>query len=92
METTPNLRTVIVEPGVDTNTFLNSDVLRALDQIKPKSSEKQEKEESFVPPKIIHPLQPINCIEGQPIHFMAKVEGNPLPTVRRLKIYFRITF
>ncbi|CAF3722525.1 unnamed protein product [Rotaria socialis] len=80
LESGPNLRTVFVEPGVDTNSFLSPDALKALDQGKPKPTGEQEKEQPRTPPKVIIPLKPINCNEGQPINFTAKVEGNPHPT------------
>jgi len=82
LEAGPNLRTVMVESGVDTNSFLTPDVLRALDQVKPKPTDVQEKEQPLMAPKVIVPLQPINCNEGQPINFTAKIQGNPQPTVR----------
>ena len=72
----------MIEPGVDTNSFLNPDVLRALDRVKPKPTDAPEKEEPLMAPKFIVPLKPINCNEGQPINFTAKVQGNPQPTVR----------
>jgi hypothetical protein len=81
LETAPTLRTVIVEAGVDTHSFLTPDVLRALEQVKPKPSDIPEKEQPLSAPKVIVPLQPIKCNEGQPINFTAKVEGNPTPTV-----------
>jgi hypothetical protein len=40
-----------------------------------------EKEQPRSAPKVIVPLQPIKCNEGQPINFTAKIEGNPTPTV-----------
>lgn len=79
-ETAPNLRTV-VEPGVDTSSFLTPDILRALDQTKPKPTDTQDKEQPRSAPKVIVPLQPIKCNEGQPINFTAKVDGFPTPTV-----------
>jgi hypothetical protein len=82
LEAAPNLRTVMVESGVDTNSFLTPDVLRTLDQVKPKPTDVQEKEQPLMAPKVIVPLQPINCNEGQPINFTAKIQGNPQPTVR----------
>lgn len=80
-ETAPNLRSTLVEPGVDTNSFLTPDILRALDQTKPKPTDTQEKEQPRSAPKVIVPLKPIQCNEGQPINFTAKVEGFPTPTV-----------
>lgn len=71
----------MVQPGVDTNSFLNPAVLRALDQAKPKPTDTQEKEEPRTAPKVIVPLQPVQCNEGQPINFTAKIQGNPQPTV-----------
>ena len=82
LEAGPNLPTALVQPGVDTNSFLSPDVLRALDQTKPKATEADEKEKPMSPPKVIVPLKPVTCKEGQPINFTAKVEGNPQPTVR----------
>ncbi|CAF4147161.1 unnamed protein product, partial [Rotaria sp. Silwood2] len=79
LEAGPNLRTVFVEPGVDTHSFLAPDVLKTLDQVKPKPMEVDEKEQPRIAPKVIVPLQPIQCSEGQPINFIAKVEGNPHP-------------
>lgn len=79
----PNMRTPLVEPGVDTNSFLTPDILRALDQVKPKPADTQEQEQPRSPPKVIVPLKPITCNEGQPINFTAKVEGYPTPTVSR---------
>ncbi len=81
LETAPTLRTVMVESGVDTNSFLTPDVLRALDQGKPKPTDTQEKEQPRTAPKVIVPLQPVKCSEGQPINFTAKIEGTPTPTV-----------
>ncbi|CAF0971766.1 unnamed protein product [Rotaria sordida] len=77
LEAGPHIRTII-EPGVDTQSFLTPDILRALDQVKPKPMD-IEKEQPRTAPKVIVPLQPIQCNEGQPINFMAKVEGNPHP-------------
>jgi len=82
LESALPLRTALVQPGVDTNSFLKPDVLRALDQAKPKPMDVQEKQQPLIAPKVIVPLQPIKCNEGQPINFTAKVEGNPQPTVR----------
>ena len=76
------LRTVMVEAGVDTNSFLKPDILRNLDQVKPKPTDVPEKQQPVIAPKVLVPLQPIKCNEGQPINFTAKVEGNPQPTVR----------
>jgi hypothetical protein len=82
LESAPTLRTALVQPGVDTNSFLTPDVLRTLDQVKPKTTDTEEKEQPRMAPKFIVPLQPIKCSEGQPINFTAKVEGNPQPVVR----------
>ena len=81
LESGPGLRTMVVEPGVDTHSFLSPDVLRSLEQGKPRSNEPQEKEQPQSPPKVVVPLKPVNCNEGQPINFSAKVLGNPQPTV-----------
>jgi hypothetical protein len=81
-EASPNSRTPFVEPGVDTNSFLNPAVLRALDQTKPKPVNIDEQQKPLSPPKVIIPLKPVDCNEGQPIIFTAKVEGNPQPMVR----------
>ena len=85
LEAGPNQRPIMVEPGVDTNSFLNPNVLRTLDQAKPKPSDAPDKSEPKTPPKVIVPLQPVNCKEGEPIIFTAKVVGNPQPTVRSIK-------
>ncbi|CAF5046076.1 unnamed protein product, partial [Rotaria sp. Silwood1] len=79
LEAGPNLRTVFVEPGVDTQSFLTPDVLKTLDQVKPKPMDVDEKEQPRIAPKVVVHLQPIKCNEGQPINFIAKVEGNPHP-------------
>ena len=81
LETGP-LRTVLVEPGVDTNSFVNPDIFRALDGVKPRPTDTQEKDQPQSPPKVIVPLQPIKCNEGQPINFTAKIVGFPTPTVK----------
>ncbi len=86
LETGPTLRTMLVQPGVDTQSFLTPDVLRALEQVKTRPSDVSEKEQPQSAPKVIVPLQPIQCNEGQPINFTAKVEGNPTPTVSEQKI------
>ncbi|CAF0838305.1 unnamed protein product, partial [Adineta ricciae] len=79
LETVVPLRPVVDESGVDTNSYLSPDVLRALDQAKQKPNETPEKKQPLVAPKILAPLQPIECNEGQPINFTAKVEGVPQP-------------
>ncbi|CAF1249473.1 unnamed protein product, partial [Adineta ricciae] len=79
LETVAPLRPVVDESGVDTNSYLSPDVLRALDQAKQKPNEAPEKKQPLVAPKVLAPLQPIKCNEGQPINFTAKVEGVPQP-------------
>ena len=81
LETTTPLRPGVGESGVDTNSYLSPDVLRALDQAKQKPTEAPEKKQPLVAPKVLAPLQPIKCNEGQPINFTAKVEGVPQPQV-----------
>ena len=84
LEEATKLRTNFVQPGVDTNSFLTPEILKALEQGKPMPMDTTEKEQPLTPPKVIVPLKPANCSEGQPIIFTAKVEGNPQPMVMRL--------
>lgn len=68
--------------SIDNTAFVPQDAFRTLDQGKPKPSDAPEKNEPKTPPKVIVPLQPVSCKEGEPIIFTAKVIGNPQPTVR----------
>lgn len=71
---------------VDQTAFVAPDAFRALDHVKPRPMDTQEKEEPRKAPKVIVPLQPIKCDEGQPINFTAKIEGFPTPTVSKWKV------
>ena len=83
LEDATKLRTNFVQPGVDTNSFLTPDILNALEQGRPMpTTSAPEKEQPLAPPRVIVPLKPVNCQEGQPINFTAQVEGNPQPQVR----------
>lgn len=85
LEMGPNQRPIVIEPGVDTNSFLTPEILQALEQGKPKQIESTEQQKPMSPPKVVVPLKPITCNEGQPIIFTAKVIGNPQPTVSNMQ-------
>lgn len=81
LEDGTKLRTNFIQPGVDTNSFISPEIFKALEQGKPVPMDTQDKHQPLTPPRVIVPLKPVNCNEGQPIIFTAKVEGTPQPTV-----------
>ena len=80
-------------PNVDQNPIMNPDSFTKLSL---KSFDIPlnilENEEYYFPPKVIIPLQSINCKEGSNIIFTCKIDGYPKPEVifKSSKLYRKV--
>lgn len=76
---------LIVNPvsHIDTTPIVNPDAFRYLNSPQSQSRPVKDDEHSKVyPPKVIIPLKDIRVHEGQPVNFMTKIIGYPIPKVK----------
>jgi hypothetical protein len=74
--------TILPVSTIDTTPIVNPDAFRYLNTPPTQSSRPQDDEMGKIhPPKVIIPLKDIRVNEDQPVSFMTKIIGYPIPKV-----------
>jgi hypothetical protein len=81
---TKSTLTVNVSPNIDQSPIIDPNAFKYLEPTGPSQVSKDIQLSKATPPKVIVPLKDLNTQEGQPITFLTKITGYPIPNVSRI--------